>query len=71
MVSVWDKNINSWISKVKKYQEIMTNERNQMGSGEYQIDEIKYIRKKGVTLNASICIQVRGGWKIGHKIRTY
>ena len=39
----------------------MTKERNQMGSGEYQIDEIKYIRKKGVTLNASICIQVRGG----------
>ena len=39
----------------------MTNERNQKGSGEYQIDEIKYIRKKGLTLNAPICIQGRGG----------
>ena len=61
MVSVWDININSWISKVKKYEETITNKQSQNGRGEYQIDETTYA--KGVTLNAYICVQERAGLK--------
>ena len=45
VVSVWDKNINSWISKVKKYKETMANEQNQNGRGEYKIDKITYAKE--------------------------
>ena len=44
VVSVWDKNIYSWISEVKQYEEIMANEQNQNGRGEYKIDEITYAK---------------------------
>ena len=44
VVSVWDKNINSWISEVKQYEETMANEQSQNGRGEYQIDEITYAK---------------------------
>ena len=43
-VSAWDKNINSWISKVKQYEETMANEQSQNGRGEYQIDEITNVK---------------------------
>ena len=39
---VWDKNISSWISEVKLYQETVANEQSQNGRGEYQIDGITY-----------------------------
>ena len=42
VVSVWDKNINSWISEVKQYEETMANEQSQNGRGKYQIDDITY-----------------------------
>ena len=42
VVSVWDKNINFWISEVKQYQETMVNEQSRKGRGEYQISETKY-----------------------------
>ena len=41
-VSVSDKNIDSWISELKQYEETMANEQSQNGRGEYQIDEIIY-----------------------------
>ena len=44
VVSVWDKNINSWISEVKQYEETMANEQSQNGRGEYQIDEVTYAK---------------------------
>ena len=40
VMSVWDKNISSWISEVKQCEEAMANEDSQNGKGEYQIDEI-------------------------------
>ena len=43
-VSAWDKNINSWISAVKHYEQDMANEQSQNGRGEYQIDEITYTK---------------------------
>ena len=44
VVSVWDKKINSWISKVKQYEGTMANEQSQNGRGQYQIDEITYTK---------------------------
>ena len=44
-MSVWDKNINSWISEVIHYEETMANKPSQNGRGEYQIDEIQYAEK--------------------------
>ena len=43
-MSAWDKNINSWISEVKQYEETMANKQSQNGRGEYQIDEITYAK---------------------------
>ena len=51
VVSVWDKNINSWISEIKHYEEAMANEQSQNGRGEYPIDEITYA-KGGLLLMA-------------------
>ena len=51
VMSVWDKNINSWIFEVKQYEETIANKQSQNGRGEYQIDESTYA-KRGVTLNA-------------------
>ena len=62
--SVCDKNISSWISEVKQYQETMVNDQSQKGIGEYQIDEITYAR-------INLCVNREEGWKIGDKIRTY
>ena len=42
VVSVWDKNVNCWISEVKQYEETMANEQSQNGRGKYQIDDITY-----------------------------
>ena len=42
VVSVWDKNIKSWISEVKQYEETIANEQSQNGRGEYQIDETTF-----------------------------
>ena len=42
--TVWDKNTNSWISEIKKYDKSMANEQSQNGEGEYQIDEIIYAK---------------------------
>ena len=35
VVSVWDKNMNSWIPEEKQYPETMTNEKSRKGTGEY------------------------------------
>ena len=40
----WDKNISSWISDVKQYEETMAHEQSQNGRGEYKIDEITYAK---------------------------
>ena len=42
VVSVSDKNIDSWNSELKQFEETMANEQSQNGRGEYQIDEIIY-----------------------------
>ena len=65
MVSVWDKNNNSWISEVKQYEETMWNEQSQNGSGEHQINEITHVDR-----GYSKCKGKRG-LKVGHKIPTH
>ena len=50
IVSVWDKNINSWISEVKQFEWTMKNEQIQNGRGKYQTDEIAYT-KSGDSVN--------------------
>ena len=47
VVSVSDKNINSWISEVNQYEETMAHEQSQNGRGEYQINEITYQKEGG------------------------
>ena len=42
VVSVSDKNIDSWTSELKQFEETMANEQSQNGRGEYQIDKIIY-----------------------------
>ena len=42
VVSVGDKNINSSISEVKRYEETVANEQSQNGRGKYQTAEITY-----------------------------
>ena len=42
VVSVSDKNIDSWTSELKQFEETMANEQSQIGRGEYQTDEIIY-----------------------------
>ena len=64
-VSTWDKNINSWISEVKQYEETMPNEQSQNGKGEYQIDEITYA-KEGILLMA----ESRELWTLKPKLWT-
>ena len=54
VVSVWDKNISSWISEVKQYEETMAYEQSQNGIGEYQINEIPYA-KGGLLLVVESC----------------
>ena len=44
VVSVWDKNINSWISELEQHEETMANEQSQNGKGEHQIDETTYVK---------------------------
>ena len=44
VVIVWDKNINSWISEVKQYQESMENEQSKKVRKEYQINEIMHAK---------------------------
>ena len=65
VVSVWDKNINSWISEVKQYEETMANEQSQNGRGEYQIDEITYA-KGGLLL----MVESRELWTLKPKLWT-
>ena len=51
VMSVLDKNINSWIFKVGEYEETMAKEQSQNWRGEYQIDEITYAKMgEGVTV---------------------
>ena len=65
VVSVWDKNINSWISEVKQYEETMANEKGKNCGGEYQIDEITYA-KGGLPL----MIESRELWALKPKLWT-
>ena len=69
VVSVWDKNINSWISEVKQYEETIANEQS-YGRGEYQIDEIMY-EKGGLLQMRTYAYKGEGIWIIGNKIHTY
>ena len=64
-MSVWYKNINSWISEVKQYEETMANEQSQNGRGEYQIDEITYA-KGGLLL----MVESRELWTLKPKLWT-
>ena len=65
-----DKNANSWISEEKQYEETMANERSQNVRGENQMDEITY-PIVGLLYMHTYAFKGEGGWKIGHKIRTY
>ena len=50
VVSVWDKNINSWVYEVKQYEETMAKEQSQNRIGEYEIDENQwmwYVQEEG------------------------
>ena len=50
VVSVWDKNINSWVYEVKQYEETTTKEQSQNRIGEYEIDENQwmwYVQEEG------------------------
>ena len=53
-MSVRDKNTNSWISEVKRYEETMGKEQGQNRRGEYQIDEMTYA-KRGLLLMVDSC----------------
>ena len=55
----YNKNINSWISEVKQYEETMANKQSKNGRGEHQINEITM--QKEVPLNAYICAQMGQG----------
>ena len=70
VVSIWDKNITSWISEAKQHEETIAIEQGQNGRVDYQIDEITYA--KG---GYSKCVYMRKSgkraWKIGREIRTY
>ena len=65
VVSVWGKNINSWISEIKQYEEAMANEQSQNARGQYQIDEIKYA-KWGLLL----MVESRELWTLKPKLWT-
>ena len=65
VVSIWDKNINSWISELKQYEETMENEQSQNGRGEYIIDEITYA-KGGLLL----MVESRKLWTLKSKLWT-
>ena len=65
VVSVWDKNIGSWISEVKQYEEIMANKQSQNRRGQYQIDEITYA-KGGLLL----MVKSREFWTLKPKLWT-
>ena len=54
VVSAWDKNISSWNSEVKQYEETMANKQSQNGRGEHQTDEITYA-KGGLLLMVESC----------------
>ena len=65
VVNVWDKNINSWISELKQYEQTMANELSRNGREEYQIDEIIYA-KRGLLL----MVESRQLWTLKPKLWT-
>ena len=64
-MSVWNKNIISWISEVKQYKETMANEQSKNWRREYQIGEIT--DAKGVLL---LMVESREFWTLKPKLWT-